>query len=98
VLTELLEADSTLQRLATCVDLPEASWPADVLQRFSPSPSRGEPAAYHLRRWWNLFAEEVSLVHETRNRVVHQMTVSDAELQRAHWLARHLLEITSRAG
>jgi hypothetical protein len=97
VLSELLQAEASLQRLATFVQVPEQDWPEEVRALSSRSPLRTESASDVLRRWWNLFHDEVALVHQTRNRLVHQQRVSDNELLKARWLARHLLEITHRA-
>jgi hypothetical protein len=93
-LTELLLADAHLQAMVSAVGTPRNKWPAKLIERLAPSLLRGEPAEQQLRRWSTLFADEASLVHETRNRIVHQFGVSDAELLRAHWLASHLLSIT----
>jgi hypothetical protein len=97
LLRALLDADEFLQRAAASVELPESAWSQDVRACFSQSPIRHEPPASILQRWWNLFNEEVTLVHETRNRIVHGLSVSDAEILRAQWIARHLIEITERS-
>jgi len=95
VLAEVLHADATLQRLARFVSVAESDWPQDIKALFSRSPVETEQPEDVLRRWWNLFQDEVTLVHHTRNRLVHQVRVSDAELLKASWLANHLIEITS---
>jgi hypothetical protein len=97
VLAEVLQADAALQRLAMFVNVAESDWPQDIKALFSRSPVRTERPGDVLRRWWNLFQDEVALVHHTRNRLVHQVRVSDAELLKASWLANHLIEITSRS-
>jgi hypothetical protein len=95
VLAALLAADAELEQLVRCTKLSRDLWPDTVTARLRPSPVPHEPLEAHLKRWSNLFADEVQLVHETRNRVVHQVRVSDSELLRAHWLARHLLSLTN---
>ena len=95
-LAGVLRADATLQRLAMFVNVTESEWPGDITALFSRSRVRSEPAAEVLRRWWSLFHDEVALIHQTRNRLVHQQRAGDSELLKARWLADHLLDIVYR--
>lgn len=93
VLTALLTVTAELEQLSICVRLPPDKWPATVVTRLRPPPGLHESSEQQLRRWWSLFADEIALVQQTRNRIVHQLRVSDAELLRAQWLGRHLLSL-----
>lgn len=93
-LSELLAADQQFQRWALFVKVPVEQWPGDVKIAFSKTPLEQETPADVLQRWWNLFSSEVALVHEARNRLVHQIHVSDSALRRAHLLATQLLNST----
>ena len=92
-LAALLQADAELQQLAAFVDVAESEWPPDICALAPRSPLPAESASQFLQRWWLLFEDEVSLVHQTRNRLVHQLPVSDAELLRARWWAMRLIGI-----
>lgn len=94
VFSELLVADQHFQRWALFVNVPAEQWPNDVKVVFSKTPLNQETPADVLQRWWNLFSSEVALVHEARNRLVHQVHVSDSVLRRAHLLATRLLNTT----
>jgi hypothetical protein len=94
LLADILRMDADLQHLAVYVRVPETDWPTEIKALFSRSPLETERPADVLRRWWILFQDEVTLLHETRNRLVHQVRVSDAELLRARWLASLLMEVT----
>ena len=89
----LLTYDAQLEAILLAVDISPDEWPAEVRAAFRGTGLPGDTAAAQLRRWASLFNEEAALVHEVRNRIVHQVRVSDAELLKAKWLAEELLRI-----
>jgi hypothetical protein len=87
----IVSADARLERIGHYRDEPETHWPADIRLWFSRTPVAGESAKQVLNRWWALFEDEVNLVHQVRNRVVHYAAVTDAELLNADWLITRLM-------
>ena len=87
----IVSADALLGRIAHYRSEPESQWPADIHAWFSRTPVEGESAKQVLNRWWVLFEDEVNLVHQVRNRLVHYAAVSDAELLNADWLITRLM-------
>jgi len=71
---------------------------AYIREWFSHSPVAGESPAQVLHRWWALFEDEVTLVHQVRNRVVHYAAVKDAELLNAAWLIDRLMRTLEPTG
>lgn len=53
----------------------------------------GDIPELKLKRWKEMFDEEIGVVHDARSRVVHSVSVGDPELRGAVWLAEHLLEL-----
>ena len=93
---DLLEMDAQLQLMASLTDSPRERWPAGIEEMLPATPLASEDAAEVLRRWKRLFRDEIELVHNTRNRLVHQVKVTDSELLNALTLAQQLLELTLR--
>lgn len=50
-----------------------------------------EPPQSRLARWVNLFGDEIRIIGDTRNRLVHGGPLADAELRGANFLARNVL-------
>lgn len=68
--------------------------PAHVRSHMSASSlAPGDSIEHRLRRWSNLFSDEITALRDARNRMVHGIAVSDAELKGADWLARQLLRM-----
>ena len=55
-----------------------------------PVPQGDTPEA-RLRRWINLFEDDVDKVHDVRSRVIHGILVPDADVKGAVWLGVHIL-------
>lgn len=96
----LLEFDSRLQELQAATllsdeDLHHSSvWTQLSGMEIAP----GESIEGRLRRWSAEFADDIAMIRQARNRVVHSTWVSDQDLRAAVWLAGELLgQITDGA-
>jgi hypothetical protein len=72
--------------------------PAEVRKTLELSIEPGDALELKLRRWANLFADEIRAVLDARSRVIHGMGLGDKELRGATWLANHLLGLVQEQG
>jgi hypothetical protein len=82
-----------LEPLVTLASVPSGQWPnqaRNLIASFSAGSLATDPAD-RLRRWSSLYAEEIALIRDARNRVVHGEIITDPELLGATWLARQVL-------
>jgi hypothetical protein len=82
-----------LKPLIDLADMPAGEWPErarDLLASFA-SHSRNKDPAARLRRWASLYAEELGLIEDVRDRIGRAGIVTDPELLGATWLARQVL-------
>jgi hypothetical protein len=82
-----------LEPLVRLAEEPESQWPEPamgLIEQFSTG-SRIDDSAARLRRWASLYEDEINLIRDTRNRVVHGEIVTDPELLGATWLAQQIL-------
>lgn len=92
-MARLLLADQELTVLATFAGRPVSEWPDDLRARFHGTGLPYDDPASALSRWWTIFADETRLVHDVRNRLVHQTRVPDGDVRRALWIAERLIRI-----
>jgi hypothetical protein len=89
----LLELDRHLEELRSAAALPGSAlrgspvWP----QISEVASHSGDSVEGRLRRWANLFADDLDAIHQARNRVVHNTWLSDYDLRAAVWLAGQVL-------
>ena len=55
-----------------------------------------EPPQQRLRRWVDVYSDEINIIKEIRNRLVHESdlrgaAVTDPEIRGAAWLARQII-------
>lgn len=67
------------------------SLPADARASLEADLAAGDAPELKLQRWRSLFADEIRAVLDARNRIVHGIRLTDAEIRGASWLARRLL-------
>lgn len=82
-----------LEPLVSLTSVPSDEWPEqarNLIASFSAGSRITDPAV-RLRRWSSLYAEEIALIRDARNRVVHREIITDPELLGATWLARQVL-------
>ena len=82
-----------LEPLVALASVPFDQWPEqarNLIASFSVGSQTTDPAD-RLRRWSSLYAEEIALIRDARNRVVHGEIITDPELLGATWLARQVL-------
>jgi hypothetical protein len=94
-LFRLIELDRRLHEWLDLASRPPYEWPADALDTVIHAPPylAGDSPEAKLRRWASLFNEEIQIVREVRNRLVHNLRVTDGELRGAVWIAHHLLAL-----
>jgi hypothetical protein len=82
-----------LEPLVILASVPSDDWPErarSLIASFSAANRTADPAD-RLRRWSSLYGEEIALIRDARNRVVHGEIITDPELLGATWLARQVL-------
>ena len=58
----------------------------------------GDNPESRISRWANLFDDELRVVLDSRNRVVHGLRLNDKEIRGAVWLAGQLLRLVDSTG
>lgn len=86
----------SLERLA---QLPKDQWTELQVSLFPRSVPGGpaEHPADRLKRWLSLYSDEISIVTDTRNRLVHGQPVTDPELRGATWLGKVIISTATGA-
>jgi hypothetical protein len=84
---------NVIESLVVLADLPGSQWSPQQASLFPSSVPGGppEPPQHRLQRWLNLYSDEISVIREVRNRLVHRGIVADSELRGAAYLARHVI-------
>jgi hypothetical protein len=85
--------------IASLTDLaekPASQWTPQEASLFPSSVPGGPPEhpEQRLRRWLTLYTDEINVIRDVRNRLVHSSAgrmVTDPELRGATWLARQIL-------
>ena len=82
-----------IESLTRLADQPPAQWSPQQMGLFSGSVQEGppEPPQQRLRRWRNLYEDEINIIRDVRNRLVHGGLVTDPELRGASYIARHVI-------
>ena len=91
-LAALLETSVTIEQWLHLSANPK-SIPADLRELLAGSVQSGDSVELRLRRWANVYSEELRAVLDARNRAVHGIRLTDAELRGATWVARYLLRL-----
>lgn len=93
VAARLRKRDNTLRMIERLADKPDALWSGEERQAF-PSSISGyiEPPIERIRRWRNIFFEELSMLHR---RVDQSLPYEDVELREADYMAARLLSTVS---
>ncbi len=89
----LLDLDRRLEQLRSAAALPGSALPGSPVwgQISQVPPDSGDSVDGRLRRWADLFVDDLEAIHQARNRVVHNTWLSDYDLRAAVWLAGKLL-------
>jgi hypothetical protein len=80
---------SLIEVLTHLADQTASSWSADQEVLF-PAGLRENPT-HRLTRWIAAFSDEIKVIRDVRNRMVHAGVVTDPELRGAEWLARQII-------
>lgn len=82
-----------IEALTKLADQPVPQWTPQQTSLFPSSVPSGppEPPQHRLQRWLNLYSDEINIIGEVRNRLVHTGIVTDSELRGAVYLARRVL-------
>lgn len=82
-----------IEALTKLADQPTSEWSPQQTSLFPSSVPGGppEPAQHRLQRWLNLYTDEINIIRDVRNRLVHRGIVTDSELRGAVYLARHVM-------
>jgi hypothetical protein len=82
-----------IEVLTKLVELPASEWSPQQTSAFPSSVPNGppEPPQHRLQRWVNLYGDEIRIIREVRNRLVHGGVVADSELRSATYLARSIV-------
>ena len=85
---------AAIESLIKLAKQPASQW-SDQQKSLFPSLTQSgppEPPDRRLQRWLDLYTDEINLVMDVRNRLVHGGTmVTDPELRGAVYLARHVI-------
>lgn len=82
-----------IESLVYLAELPASRWSPEQMRMF-PSSVPGGPAEHpqqRLHRWLTLYRDEVSIIRDIRNRLLHARNITDPELRGATWLARSII-------
>jgi hypothetical protein len=93
-IVELFDLDKQLRGLLDAAKhlAAEGAIPDGLRRAIERQPAaRGDSPENRLRRWTNLFEDDMDSVHDVRSRIVHGILVSDADIRGAIWLGRHIL-------
>src|SRR5579862_4593231 len=79
-----------IEALTRLADLPASEWSPQQSSAFPSSVPGGppEPPQHRLQRWAALYDDEIRIIREVRNSLVHRGIVADSELRGATYLAR----------
>ena len=94
-LLELIQLDRRLYRWLDLARRSPDEWPSTVrddLVRAPPNVEGDSPEA-KLRHWADRFGDEIQIVRDVRNRLVHSMRLGDSELRGAVWIGAHLIAL-----
>jgi len=89
----LLVYSYAIESLTNLAEQPRSQWTQEQVRPFPSSVEGGPPEhpEQRLRRWLVLYTEEINVIRDVRNRLVHRGTVTDPELRGATWIARQIL-------
>ena len=80
---------SLIEVLTRLADQTASTWSADQVVLF-PAGLRENPT-HRLTRWVTAFSDEIKIIRDVRNRMVHVGVVTDPELKGAEFLARQII-------
>jgi hypothetical protein len=85
-----------IDSLVHLAEKPASRWTPQEVSLFPSSVPGGPPEhpENRLRRWLTLYTDEINIIRDVRNRLVHasrMVIVTDPELRGATWLARQVL-------
>lgn len=82
-----------LESLTRLARKPSDEWTSNQMDLFPSSVPGGppEPPQNRLARWASLFSDEIRIVGDIRNKLVHGGILADAELRGANFLARNVI-------
>lgn len=85
-----------IESLTRLAEKPASQWTPQEESLFPSSVPGGPPEhpEQRLRRWRTLYTDEINIIRDVRNRLVHAARttiVTDPELRGATWLARQIL-------
>jgi hypothetical protein len=86
----LLTYWQVVELLMKLVQQPADQWSPEQISLFPPSVPGGPPEhpEQRLERWFSLYNDEINILRDIRNAVVHGVPVADSELRGALYLAR----------
>lgn len=92
----LLAFWNLIETLRDLAGKPASEWMPPEMNLFSRAGSAvsGEHPQQRLQRWVNLYSDEINIIGEVRNRLVHgprNARVTDPEIRGAAWLAKQIL-------
>ena len=89
----LLSYWDAIKVLTKLASQPASEWSPQQESLFPRSVQSGppEPPQQRLQRWISLYRDEIEIIRNVRNRLVHEGTVTDPELRGASYLARHII-------
>ncbi len=82
-----------IEALTNLAEQPASQWTPEQVRLF-PSSVEGGPTEHpeqRLQRWLGIYTEEINVIRDVRNRLVHGGTVTDPELRGTTWIARQIL-------
>jgi hypothetical protein len=89
----LLFYEMLIEAITRLADRPDSSWSEDQRSLF-PGSVPGGPAEHplsRLQRWITIYGDEIKIIRDVRNRIVHSGIVADPEIRGAAWLARQII-------
>lgn len=82
-----------IEALTHLAEMPPSRWSTEQARLFPSSVPGGPPEhpEQRLQRWLTLYGDEISIIRDIRNRLVHIGRVTDPELRGATWLAKTII-------
>ena len=84
---------SAIELLTKLAEQPANEWSPEQVREFPVSVpgSPGRASQHRLQRWFTVYSDEINIVGDIRNTLVHGGLVADSELRGAAYLARNVI-------
>jgi hypothetical protein len=82
-----------IEFMMSLADVPADKWNAGM-RGLLPDSVPGGPTEHplqRLERWLSLYNEEVQILRDVRNRIIHAIPLEDVDIRGAEWVARVIL-------